>query len=58
MYKVKIENFYGSVSTVNLTTKEQVEEFISVYPSKLPIGTALKVSCDLLGIRGTLRGTK
>ena len=58
MYKIKLENFNGSVSTVNLSTKEQVQEFISVYPSKLPIGTALKVSCDLLGIRGTLRGTK
>lgn len=56
MYKVKLETFNGSVSTIELPSKGAVAQFISAYPSKLPAGIAVKISCDLLGIRGTLTG--
>jgi hypothetical protein len=58
MYAIKLETFSGSVNTINLSTKGQVAEFISTYPTKLPVGIAVKISCDLLGIRGTLTGKK
>lgn len=56
MYSVRIETFNGSVSTINLPSKGAVAQFISNYPEKLPAGIAVKVSCDLLGIRGRLMG--
>jgi len=58
MYAIKLETFSGSINTINLSTKGQVAEFISTYPTKLPVGIAVKISCDLLGIRGTLTGKK
>ena len=56
MYKMKIETFNGSVSTIELPSKGAVAQFISNYPEKLPAGIAVKISCDLLGIRGSLVG--
>jgi hypothetical protein len=56
MYKVKLESFNGNVATISLPDKEAVESFIATYPDKLPMGTAIKVSCDLLGIRGSVIG--
>ena len=58
MYAIKLETFSGSINTINLSTRGQVAEFISTYPTKLPVGIAVKISCDLLGIRGTLTGKK
>ena len=57
-YPVRIETYNGSVSTISLPSKGAVAQFISTYPEKLPVGIAVKVSCDLLGIRGTLKGKK
>jgi len=34
-----------------------VAQFISTYPTQLPVGVSVKVACDTLGISGTLRGT-
>jgi hypothetical protein len=56
MYKVKLETFNGSVSVIDLPSKGAVAQFISNYPEKLPAGIAVKISCDLLGIRGSLVG--
>ncbi len=56
MYKVKLETFNGSVSEIDLPSKGAVAQFISNYPEKLPAGIAVKISCDLLGIRGSLVG--
>ena len=55
-YTIKLETFNGSVKNISLSTKGQVADFISNYPTKLPVGVSVKVSCDLLGIRGTLKG--
>jgi hypothetical protein len=56
MYKVRLESFNGNVSTITLPNKESVNAFIEQYPSKIKNGTSLRVSCDALGIRGTLVG--
>ena len=55
-YPIRIETFNGSVSVINLPSKGAVAQFISTYPEKLPAGIAVKISCDLLGIRGRLMG--
>ena len=56
-YTVKLETFNGAVKKINLPSKGAVAQFITTYPSQLPVGVAVKVSCDTLAIRGTIRGT-
>ena len=55
-YTMKIETFNGSVKTISLPSKGAVAQFVSTYPNQLPVGVSVKVSCDLLGIRGVLKG--
>jgi len=55
-YKVNLETFNGSVKVLNLPSKGAVAQFISTYPTQLPVGVSVKIACDTLGIRGTLRG--
>ena len=55
-YPVKIETFNGSVKTITLPSTGAVAQFISTYPEQLPQGISVKISCDLLGVRGTLKG--
>jgi hypothetical protein len=56
MYKVKLETFNGSVKTIQLPSTGAVAQFISQYPQTLPVGISVKMSCDALGVSGTLRG--
>ena len=56
MYKIKLETFGGTVKTVSVPSKGAVAQFISQYPETLPVGIAVKMSCDALGVSGTLRG--
>lgn len=58
MYNINLETFNGSVKTISLPSKGAVAQFISQYPNQLPIGISVKVYCDALGIRGTLKGKK
>lgn len=55
-YPIRIETFNGSVKTITLPSKGAVAQFISNYPAQLPAGISVKVSCDLLGISGSLKG--
>jgi hypothetical protein len=55
-YIIKLESFNGSTKSIALPSKGAVAQFISQYPQQLPVGVALKVSCDALSISGTLRG--
>jgi len=55
-YTVKLETYNGSVKTINLPSKGAVAQFISTYPNQLPVGVHVKMSCDLLGVRGILKG--
>ena len=56
-YTMTLETFNGSTKKISLPSKGAVAQFITTYPSQLPIGVAVKVSCDTLSIRGTIRGT-
>jgi len=56
MYKVKIETYSGEAREISLPSKGAVAQFINEYPNNLPKGISVKVSCDVLGVRGTLRG--
>ncbi len=56
MYKVKLESFNGSTKVIELPSKGAVAQFISTYPTQLPVGVSVKIACDTLGITGTLRG--
>ena len=56
MYKVKLETFSGEVKTISLPSKGAVAQFISQYPTQLPVGVSVKVACDALSISGTLKG--
>jgi hypothetical protein len=55
-YTITLETFSGSTKKINLASRGAVAQFISTYPTQLPVGVSVKVSCDSLGIRGTLRG--
>jgi hypothetical protein len=56
-YTITLETFSGSTKKINLASKGAVAQFISTYPTQLPVGVSVKVACDTLGISGTLRGT-
>jgi hypothetical protein len=55
-YTVTLETFSGSVKKINLTSRGAVAQFISTYPTQLPVGVSVKMSCDALGVRGVIRG--
>ena len=55
-YTVTLETFSGSAKKISLPSKGAVAQFISQYPETLPVGISVKISCDALGVRGTLRG--
>ena len=56
-YTITLETFSGSTKKISLASKGAVAQFISTYPTQLPVGVSVKVACDSLGISGTLRGT-
>jgi hypothetical protein len=56
MYNVILETFNGTVKTISLPSKGAVAQFVSTYPNTLPVGVSVKIACDALGVRGTLRG--
>jgi hypothetical protein len=55
-YTITLETFNGSTKKINLASKGAVAKFVMEYPQQLPVGISVKMSCDALGIRGTLRG--
>ena len=55
-YTITLETFNGSTKKINLASKGAVAQFISQYPTQLPVGVSVKIACDALGVRGTLRG--
>jgi hypothetical protein len=56
-YTVTLESFNGSVKKIDLASKGAVAQFVSQYPTQLPVGVSVKIACDTLGISGVLRGT-
>jgi hypothetical protein len=57
-YTVKLETTNGSVKTLSLPSKGAVAQFISQYPEQLPVGIAMRITCDALSVSGILRGKK
>ena len=55
-YTITLETFSGSTKKIALASRGAVAQFISTYPTQLPVGVSVKVSCDALGVSGTLRG--
>jgi hypothetical protein len=55
-YTVTLETFNGSTKKINLASKGAVAQFVMQYPQQLPVGISVKMSCDALGLRGTIRG--
>lgn len=55
-YTIILEAFSGSTKKISVPSKGAVAQFISNYPQQLPVGVSVKISCDALGVRGTLRG--
>ena len=55
-YTITLETFSGSTKKIAMPPKGAVAQFISQYPTQLPVGVSVKVSCDALGVSGTLRG--
>jgi hypothetical protein len=55
-YTIKLETFNGSTKKINLASRGAVAQFISTYPTQLPVGVSVKMSCDALGVSGILRG--
>lgn len=56
MYKVRLEMAGGAVHTLSLPSKGAVAQFINTYPTQIPVGIAIRISCDALSISGILRG--
>ena len=57
-YTVTLETFNGSTKKINLASRGAVAQFVSQYPTQLPVGVSVKIACDTLGLSGTLRGTR
>jgi hypothetical protein len=55
-YTINLETYNGATKKIDLASKGAVAQFINTYPNQLPVGVSVKVACDVLGIRGTLRG--
>lgn len=55
-YTITLETFNGSTKKISVPSKGAVSQFINEYPKALPVGISVKMSCDALGVRGTLRG--
>jgi hypothetical protein len=55
-YTIRLETYNGSVKKISVPSKGAVSQFINEYPKALPVGISVKMSCDALGVRGTLRG--
>ena len=56
MYKVNLEMAGGATHTIQLPSKGAVAQFISTYPTQIPVGIAIRITCDALSISGILRG--
>ena len=54
--KVTLTSMAGNTRNINLSTKQEVLDFIEIFKSTLQPSQRMKVTCDLLGIDGYLQG--
>jgi len=43
-YTITLETFNGSTKKINLASKGAVAQFVSQYPTQLPVGVSVKVA--------------
>jgi len=54
--KVTLTSMQGNTRNINLSTKQEVYDFIELFKSTLLPTQRMKITCDLLGIDGYLQG--
>jgi hypothetical protein len=54
--KVTITSMQGNTRNIELESKQQVIDFISLFQSTLHKNQRVKITCDLIGIDGYLQG--
>jgi hypothetical protein len=55
--KVTLTSMQGNTRNIDLSSKQEVLDFIDLFKSTLHENQRVKVTCDLLGIDGYLQGT-
>jgi hypothetical protein len=56
--KLTLTSMAGNTRNINLSTKQEVLDFIELFRATLQPSQRMKVTCDLLGIDGYLQGEK
>lgn len=54
--KVTITSMQGNTRNINLKTKQEVLDFITLFKSTLHPNQRVKVTCELIGVDGYLQG--
>lgn len=54
--KVTLTSMQGNTRNINLSSKQEVYDFIELFKSTLHSNQRVKITCDLLGIDGYLQG--
>jgi hypothetical protein len=55
--KITLTSMQGNTRNINLSSKQEVYDFIDLYKSTLLPSQRVKITCDLLGMVGYLQGT-
>jgi hypothetical protein len=55
--KLTLTTMAGNTRNINLSSKQEVLDFIELFKSTLHQNQRVKVTCDLLGIDGYIQGT-
>ena len=56
--KVTLTSMQGNTRNINLSSKQEVLDFIDLFKSTLLPSQRVKVTCDILGIDGYVQGTQ
>jgi hypothetical protein len=54
--KLTLTTMQGNTRNINLSSKQEVLDFIDLFKSTLQKNQRVKVTCDLLGIDGYMQG--
>lgn len=54
--KVTLTSMAGNTRNINLSSKQEVYDFIDLFKSTLHKNQRVKITCDLLGLDGYLQG--
>jgi hypothetical protein len=56
--KLTLTSMAGNTRNINLSTKQEVYDFIELFKATLQPSQRVKVTCELLSIDGYLQGQK